>query len=67
MGTCTGGMIAVVAFIACRIPSVVELRFTSRVVWGFQFLQYGMCFLLPLIHLQLEAQFRGREPHKRHR
>ena len=62
MVSCVGAMIAVVAFIACRIPGSSEQRVTSRVVWGFQFLQYGMCFLLPLIHLQLEARFRDRSP-----
>jgi hypothetical protein len=59
MITFAGATVAAGAFIACRIPGVVELQFTSRVVWGLQFLQYGACFLLPLIHLQLEYRFRG--------
>jgi hypothetical protein len=54
----TGAAIAAGSFAVCRIPGVLELRFSSSFVWGLQFLQYGVCFLVPLVHLWLEYLFR---------
>jgi len=53
-----GAAIACVAFAVLAVPGMLERRFHSPLVWEFQFLRFGVCFLLPLVQLQLEYSLR---------